>query len=283
MTQCIMDTESEQWNHITTPLLNDTNTQPIDPYSSLISLHGQHPRHQNQNPSIDTRRSRQLSEFQRARKIDEIMFSLYTLIMLDVVAPLVILLLNCHPKIEYFGALLFILSLSHAGYIFGITKDSMISSQESLQMTFHQINRLIVNSLMLILLISLFSKLTSNLQILYWSLSLLLLLENCSVMNELFCQEMITPLLTCRCFLNAVKVLIAIAILSDNFRSHLWLGLWIIIAFLLIVSSLIIPHLHSWIYLPHQTTAAAITAHCLIMTAIFYLDYSLLLFCGRCE
>jgi hypothetical protein len=276
---------ADKWNQLSTPLLSELNPQPLDPYSALICLHSGHHGLNQQSSPIETRRSRQSNHsLQRtANTFQEVVFSLYTLIILDVAATVAILLLNCHQSMEYYGAVLFILSLSHTGYLFGITKDSLIPYQGSMPMAYQQSNRLVVNSLMLILLLYLFPKLVPSLQILYWSLSSLLFVENCSVLNEFFFHDQtITLFGASRCLLNGLKVLLAFAVLIDIFRSHQWLGLWIIIVSILIVISLLIPYLKTWRQFPQQRAAATVTAHSLVIIAIFYLDYSLVLLAGRC-
>jgi hypothetical protein len=259
-----MMNSSPQWSDLSKPLLSSSSSSSNDEnIHSQIMLSSDH-------HSVRSGEGSQKSHYSRDRtdeNLKETIFSFSTLVLTDVVVT-IFLLIDCHPRVEDECSLLFVLSLSHTGYIFGFINETLIPSKDSIRMYYHQSNRLIVNTLLLILLALSSSKVDEDIQILYWLIVTLLFVEISSVANGLLFSS---PIIFLSAFLFYLKILCGITLLYDILRFHEDFGIWIAIVSILFILSQMIPFVGNW-----RRKRDKLIVHCLLIGAIFYLDYSML-------
>jgi hypothetical protein len=260
---------SLQWNDLSKPLLlscaDNCSTTPENGENINSQIKLSSDRHIS-IPSEGSQKTQLFSRDGYDEKMKETIFSFSTLVLSNVVAT-VVLLIDCKPKIEYECSLLFVLSLSHTGYLFEIIKDTLTPSKDPIRMYYHRSNRLIVNTLLLILLAFASSKVDEDILILYWLMVILLFVEITSVINSLLSHS---PNIFLSAFLFYLKILCAITLLYDIFRFHEDLGIWMTIVLILFILSQIIPFVGEW-----RRKIEKLAAHCLLIGTICYLDYSL--------
>lgn len=253
-----------QCDDLSQPLLPSSSNDEKNNSQVFVLNHEQHP---TVRPSREDSHKSSITRDTTDEKMREIIYSFSTLI-LSIAATSVFLFIDCHPRIEIECFLLFVLSLSHVGYLFEVTQNPVIIAfSEPIGMYFHQSNRLIVNAMLLILFVLSSSKVDEEIQFLYWLIVLLLSLEITSVINGLLFDSSNAFL---SAFLLYLQVLCGITLFYDIFRFHEELGVEVTAVSIFCILSQIIPFLGNW-----RRKRDRFAFHCLLIGATFYLDYSL--------
>lgn len=250
----------DQWKDLVRPLLNSSQDQDNDPLSSFVSLRNEEEDQFTHVKSQETKKSYD-------NQMKQTIFSFNTLILSNVVC-MVVLLIDGTPKFQCNCVLFVIMGSTHLGYILGVLKDLFNPLQQPVITYYHQLNRLIVNLLMILLLAFSSTKVTEETLMVYWLVVIFLLIDMISIISGLFFDDNDNIFLST--LLIYLKVLTGVTLLYDILRFHTGLDFWIISVSIMFITSLIIPFLSNWSNLRNR-----IFFHSIFVISIIYLDLSL--------